>query len=678
MKGPVLFLVLAGAVGAHGATVEDEAPNRPMTKVVNMLKDMHNSLKEESENDQEIYNKMACWCNNNKADKEKEIADSRTRIQELDSEQNSAAAKIERLKVEIKDTETELAENISSLDAAAEERRKEKAAFSSDDKDYLDAITAMESAIAVLERNYAGGEKKGERWIQQSEGSLLSIKASMSSHSQLFETMLSGSDYEALKAFVQGNPATAAYSAGGGGGKAIMGILKQMLTNFQDNMSDSQKEETAKESAFQEYKKTKEEQMAANQESLDAKNAELAETMNSLSNADKERIALAASLKEAQAFLLTVQTKCTSFQNEFDARVADRADEMKAVSKAIEILTSDEARASFSNTFNGNSARANAEKATAFLQVSHLSKKSEVEGILKRASIKLASPVLAQLAMSVKLDGFKVLLEKIDEVVKDTKQTMADEVKQKDYCTEAYAENAKKTSLATDQHEAQVAEKNRLQQEIESLNNELDQLKKDIENLNMQIKDAGNIRAKENAAFQQAIADQQTSIKLLEKALGVLRGYYSSFVQQEPQTFDKREGGNAGGGAGKVLNFLEQIIADSKKLEAETLNDEKDAQYGYEQFVQETNRSLDAKNKEVAAKTEAKANAEKSHAENDSAIADTESQLLSLSTESSDLKAECTFLMQNFDLRQQRMQEQIDALAEAKAILQGSGVLGSF
>merc|ERR1719473_1859767 len=152
-----------------------------------------------------------------------------------------------------------------------------------------------------------------------------------------------------------------------------------MLENFQNNMGDSQKAEMEAEAKFQDLKAAKEEAIANNKDVLDKKNQDLADTMDLLSNADKDRIALQDSLKEARAFLLEVQTKCTAFQNQFDARVADRADEMKAVAKAIEILTSDEARASFGNTFNKGSSRSNADTTPgAFLQVKAVSTKSKV------------------------------------------------------------------------------------------------------------------------------------------------------------------------------------------------------------------------------------------------------------------------------------------------------------
>eukprot|EP00429_Kryptoperidinium_foliaceum_P079508 CAMPEP_0176214862 /NCGR_PEP_ID=MMETSP0121_2-20121125/16387_1 /TAXON_ID=160619 /ORGANISM="Kryptoperidinium foliaceum, Strain CCMP 1326" /LENGTH=67 /DNA_ID=CAMNT_0017553957 /DNA_START=73 /DNA_END=272 /DNA_ORIENTATION=+ len=38
------------------------AKNRPVSKVITLLKDMNKQLEKEAEEDEEIYDKMACWC----------------------------------------------------------------------------------------------------------------------------------------------------------------------------------------------------------------------------------------------------------------------------------------------------------------------------------------------------------------------------------------------------------------------------------------------------------------------------------------------------------------------------------------------------------------------------------------------------------------------------------------
>ena len=55
--------------------------------------------------------------------------------------------------------------------------------------------------------------------------------------------------------------------------------------------------------------------------------------------------------------------------------------------------------------------------------------------------------------------------------------------------------------------------------------------------------------------------------------------------------------------------MIEQIIADAKAMEAEAIRAEEDAQKAYEDFVKETNASIEAKSEDIV-KSESKPKAE--------------------------------------------------------------------
>merc|ERR1740138_1635484 len=68
----------------------EEAKNRPVAKVITLLKDMLAQMEKEAEEDQEVYDKFVCWCETNDKEKTKSIADAEARIENL-------KAKIEEL-----------------------------------------------------------------------------------------------------------------------------------------------------------------------------------------------------------------------------------------------------------------------------------------------------------------------------------------------------------------------------------------------------------------------------------------------------------------------------------------------------------------------------------------------------------------------------------------------------
>merc|ERR1712204_129841 len=125
-----------------------------------------------------------------------------------------------------------------------------------------------------------------------------------------------------------------------------------------------------------------------------------------------------------------------------------------------------------------------------------------------------------------------------------------------------------------------------------------------IAEMQVQLKRAGEDREKQNKEFQMTVADQRETQKMLKAALSVLQDFYakgSSFAQQEPAGppppagFEEYKKNAASGG---VMDMISQIISDAKAMEAEAIRSEEDAQKAYEDFVKETNASIEAKSKE--------------------------------------------------------------------------------
>merc|ERR1712060_899719 len=148
----------------------------------------------------------------------------------------------------------------------------------------------------------------------------------------------------------------------------------------------------------------------------------------------------------------------------------------------------------------------------------------------------------------------------------------------------------------------------------------IDTLKAEIAEMQVQLKRAGEDREKQNKEFQSTVADQRETQKLLTAALSVLQDFYAkkapaaSLAQKQepvgpppPPGFEAYKKSAASGG---VLSMIQQIIADAKAMEAETIRSEEDAQKAYEDFVKETNNSIEAKSKDIVNKSETKAQTE--------------------------------------------------------------------
>merc|ERR1719409_2452990 len=168
---------------------------------------------------------------------------------------------------------------------------------------------------------------------------------------------------------------------------------------------------------------------------------------------------------------------------------------------------------------------------------------------------------------------------------------------------------------------------------IDTLTKEIETLKAEIQEMQVQRKRAGENREKENSEFQQTVADQRSAMKDLKAALTLLEKFYgnasgfSRLLQQEPvgppppsgfKTYKNNE--HSGG----VMGMIQQIIDDTKAVKAETIRAEEDAQKGYEDFVKDTNFSIESKTAEIVDKSEVKAKAEADRAQANSALENTE------------------------------------------------------
>merc|ERR1719313_1541281 len=112
--------------------------------------------------------------------------------------------------------------------------------------------------------------------------------------------------------------------------------------------------------------------------------------------------------------------------------------------------------------------------------------------MLFTAAKKYSNPRLAALATRVRLDAFTKVKAAIDEMIEALLKEKADEIKHKDFCTDALNTNEREQELKQrdiDELEAQIADLTAT-------------LQSEIAEMQTQLKRAGEDREKENADFQ--------------------------------------------------------------------------------------------------------------------------------------------------------------------------------
>jgi len=451
----------------------------------------------------------------------------------------------------------------------------------------------------------------------------------------------------------------------------IFGILKQMKETFETNLSGSQKDEMTNQKAYEDLKAAKEEEIAAGQAQIDTKTQELADADEKNAQAKEDIADTKASLSADEEFLMMLKEKCSMTDGEWEERQKTRQLEMEACSKALAVLSSDDAHDLFTKTFN-------------FVQKEssmHSERRAQASKLLSVVAQKMQNPRLATLAVRVRLDAFTRVKKAIDDMVAQLTKEKADEIKHKDFCVEEFNTNQLQTEKKEREKADLIAKIEELEMQIKTLTEALDTLKAEIAEMQTQLKRAGEDREKQNQEFQMTVADQRETQKLLQAALNILKEFYAkkegaAFVQKQepagpppPPGFEAYKKNEAAPG---VMGMIQQIINDAQSMEQETIRSEEDAQKAYEDFVKDTNASIEAKSKEIVNKTEEKAKAEgdlvQANEEKESVMLELEQ----LSNYNAELHQSCDFVLKNFEIRQTARDEEVEALRQAKAILSGA------
>merc|ERR1719355_580445 len=343
------------------------------------------------------------------------------------------------------------------------------------------------------------------------------IRHHLHNNARVLQGTISPDQKRTLTAFVQ----PAGFQSYAPQSGAIFGILKQMKETFETNLENSQKEEMQSQAAYEDLKAAKTAEIKAGSDQKDTKTQELADTDSKNAQAKQDLEDTRNSLAADQKFLINLKETCQNTDQEFEERTKTRAEEIKAVSEALAILSSDDAHDTFTSTFN-------------FIQKS--SKKSstreKAEKILLKVAKKTGNPKIATLSTRVRLDGFEKVSEDIDGMIADLKKEKDSDVKMKDFCIEALHKNEVAIEMKARDIEQLDAKISTLTAEIDELAKSIAALQAEIAEMQVQLKRAGEDRELENKDFQQVVADQRETQKLLSSALSVLKGFYDkAFVQ---------------------------------------------------------------------------------------------------------------------------------------------------
>jgi len=687
----VILLSIALAQGALARLAVSRARfeaatwgSNPIGKVVTLLKDMQQQLQTEGENDEAVFDKMKCWCETNDKEKTKSVEDLNAKITDLLTVIESTAAASARLTQEIANHETDLAKAMHSLETATSLRERQGSEFHGEEKDMIQSIKALESAIVILSKHHAAGSALVDEGTPASEvgRAMEVVRTEMQRHRALLQGSITPKQRRAVLALqLQQEPNT--YMGGNEGALKeqyapasgeIFGILRQMLDTFKLNLSDSQKIEMENQQTYQGMKAAKEDEIAAGQGSVEQKKTQLAEADETNAQSKQDLEDGRVMLTDDQAFLLSVKDTCAKSEQDFETRTKLRQEELTAVAQAISILSSDAAYDNFKKTYNFVQVHAARRQ-----QRSAAASRRDVAALLRAVAAKTQNSELAELAVSVQIDAFTKVKQAINDMIGELVQEKQDEITHRDSCIAEGHDNQVMSEREERTKAELTSQKEGLEMTVKEKQATIDTLNSEIAELTVQIKRKGEDRELENHDFQMVVADHRETQTLLQKAIQVLKNAYAkpALLQtgQAPggaappaapqfETFKKQSSGG-------VIGLIEQIYNEAVTMEKDVLAEENTAQVDYENFVKDTNESIASKQTAIVNTTEDMEKAKQDLITTNDNIATSVTELEQLSNTAGALHMSCDFILKNFEVRQEARDQEVEALRQAIAILSG-------
>mmetsp|Transcript_149515 Transcript_149515/g.259724 ORF Transcript_149515/g.259724 Transcript_149515/m.259724 type:complete len:495 (+) Transcript_149515:2-1486(+) len=459
---------------------------------------------------------------------------------------------------------------------------------------------------------------------------------------------------------------------------------------------------------------------------LEEAKAKKSQTVATIEMKSTQLSTVAATLLDDQEYLKQLDQNCKDKKTTWDRRSEVRADELQALTQAIEILQTSVVTNTSSKTLRFaqqavrvklaeavmHSPRAmeaietEAEEAdesapAAFLQRARFSMRGsrravpDAEGgrqavavLLRNKGAKLKSAMLSALASAVnevnKEDVFVKIKKMIQDLIDKLLLEESSEATSKGFCDKQQSAEKQKRTYAAEQ----VAELNSQMAELEAtiaaLTESKDSLTAEKTDLETRRSDAVTLRATEKAEAEAAMDEADRGMVGVTQAIGLLTRWYKinakntvdlSLLQgAQPDApdagFDNAEAyKGAFGDASGIIGMLEVIKSDFQRTITETIKSEALAEQEHYEFMTKTGASLAQKNTALTETNTQLGDASEEYTSTETSLG-TQSGLLTAAVEALiTLKAQCIDTGMSYDDRVLRREDEIASLKQALCIL---------
>jgi len=472
--------------------------------------------------------------------------------------------------------------------------------------------------------------------------------------------------------------------------------IQDVLAKLQENLATSLQEATAKEDEaielFTKLSGAKTQEKNAAEDALKKLTKENGARAQSLSESTDEKTALETQIADDEKYISQIQQTYAEKKTEWKARKALRAEELAAISKAISILHSDDARDLFKRSY--------ASQGFLFLQEGALRISQRTEDAVKALNKAAQRTHDSRVAALAKIAGsglFDQVIQAIDSMLQVLRTEEASDLTEKETCEKTRARDTREAIQTSRDMDELTETITALTAKVAELTSEIQDKEAQVAAIDHQLAEIKEERDKEAAEYAAAKKDDEDAAVLVANARDVLHDFYTSnglmlvqekkgssqpqgsdFVSQAgeappppPKTWkDPRYGGKTEESTG-ILAILDMIESDIQKDIQKADKEESASQTLY----LKTKTNLENRKNDLTGSI-GSLTSDKSAAigEIQTAIQDRnvkKGELAVIMKKIQDAVHSCDFVTINFKSRSQNRKIEIDGLEEAKAVLSG-------
>merc|ERR1719327_822593 len=313
----------------HGYALQEGVT--PVQKVIQLLQEMQMKGKAEKKDEAVKFSAYKQFCDDQTAAKTEAIKKANALMEQLVADIQMAESEVKQLAKQIAELDAEIAGYKGDEKAATEVRDKEKEDYKKTHLDYSESVDALQRAIGILKRQQ----------FDRAQASLLQVTKMDRVPETVKRTIYSflATDEEVVQpaGLSVSAPEANAYEFQSGG---IVEMLEKLLDKFRDERSTLEKDELGAKHAYEMVMQDLQDSTEAAEKVMGRATATKAEREMAAAEAKGDLEDTTKARDGDQEYLDLLVAQCTQKSSDFEARQELRGEEIEAIAKAIEILSS--------------------------------------------------------------------------------------------------------------------------------------------------------------------------------------------------------------------------------------------------------------------------------------------------------------------------------------------------